>query len=117
MKFFSVIIVTALLSLAAGFVFPWWAIAPVAFVIALVVPQKPGFAFLSAFLALAFLWGGLASYIDVKNKHILAGKLADLFFGKPSHYLLVVLTSLIGGLVAGFSALTASLLRAKKINA
>ncbi|MFO0415598.1 MAG: hypothetical protein ACK50E_08080, partial [Bacteroidota bacterium] len=68
MKFFSVIIVTALLSFAAGFVFPWWSIAPVAFIVALVVPQKPGFAFLSAFLALVFLWGGLASYIDVKNK-------------------------------------------------
>jgi hypothetical protein len=114
MKFFSVIIITALLSFAAGFIFPWWAIAPVAFIIALAVPQKPGFAFLSAFLALFFLWGGLASYIDVKNKHILAGKLAELFFGKPSHYLLIALTSLAGGLVAGFSALTASLLRVKK---
>ena len=117
MKFFSVIIVTALLSFAAGFVFPWWSIAPVAFIVALVVPQKPGFAFLSAFLALVILWGGLASYIDVKNKHILAGKLADLFFGKPSHYFLILLTSLTGGLVAGFSALTASLIRAKKNNA
>jgi hypothetical protein len=114
MKFFSVIILTALLSFAAGFVFPWWAVAPLAFVVALVIPQKPGFAFLSAFLALFFLWGGLASYIDVKNSHILAGKIAELFFGKPSHYLLIALTAFAGGLVAGLSALTAALIRVKK---
>lgn len=114
MKFISVIILTAVLSFAAGFVFPWWSIAPVAFIVALAVPQKPGFAFLSAFIALVLLWGGLASYIDVKNKHILAGKIAELFFGKPSHYLLIAITGLAGGLTAGLSALTAAFLRLKK---
>jgi len=114
MKILFVTIIIALLSFASGFIFPWWAIAPIAFIITLIVPQKPGFSFLSAFLALLLLWGGLVSYIDVKNKHILAEKIAELFLGQKSHYLMILLTALTGGLVAGFSALTAAFIRQKK---
>jgi hypothetical protein len=114
MKFFFVTLIIALLSFASEFIFPWWIIAPVSFIITLVVPQKPGLSFLSAFLALVFLWGGLASYIDVKNKHILAGKIGELFIGQKSHYLMILLTAFTAGIVAGFSALTASFITYKK---
>jgi hypothetical protein len=111
MKFFSVIIIIGLLCFASGFIFPWWAIAPLSFMVTLLIPQKPGISFLSAFLALFILWGGLASYMDVKNKHILSTKIAELFFDSKSNYLIIFVTALAGGLVTGFSALTASLLR------
>lgn len=114
MRFFLVVLIIAMLSFASGFVFPWWAIAPIAFIVTLIVPQKPGLSFLSAFLALFLLWGGLTSFIDVKNKHILAGKIGELFLGLQSHYLMILLSALTGGLVAGFSGLTAAFIRNKK---
>jgi hypothetical protein len=113
MKFISVSILTSLLAFAAGFVLPWWSIAPVAFVVSLLIPQKPVSAFFSAFAGLVFLWGGLATYIDVKNRHLLAGKIADLFFQHPSHFMMIAISALIGGLVAGLAALSAAFLRNK----
>ena len=110
-KFISTTLLIALLSFAAGFVFPWWSIAFISFFISLIIKQKPGLSFLSGFLALCLLWGGLASWFDVRNKHILATRIAQLMINHSSHYWMVVLTALIGGVTAGFAALTASLIR------
>ena len=52
MKFFTSILLTALLSFAACLYLPWWSIAVVAFMVAALIPQKPGKAFLTAFIAL-----------------------------------------------------------------
>lgn len=114
MKFVSALIITFLLAYAAGFYLPWWSIAVVAFVVALFITQKPFPSFLAAFLALFLLWAGLASYIDIKNQHLLAGKISQLLFQTKSHYLLILVTGLAGGLVAGFAALTASFVRKTK---
>lgn len=114
MKFAIALIITFFLSYAAGFYFPWWSIAVVAFIVAALIHQKPFPAFLSGFLALFLLWAGLASYIDIKNQHLLAGKISQLLFKTQSHYLLILVTGLIGGLTAGFAALSASFLRKTK---
>jgi cbb3-type cytochrome oxidase subunit 1 len=113
MKFIVALILTALLSFAAGLfaVLPWWSFAICAFIVALAVHQRAGKAFLSGFLALALLWGLMALFIDSKNDHILSTKIANLLPLGGSYIVLILVTALIGGLVAGLAAMTGSYLR------
>lgn len=114
MKFFAAFIVTALLSYAAGFYFPWWSISIAAFVVAALIPQKPGRAFLSAFISLFLLWGVLALMIDIKNDHLLSEKISQLFFTVKSYSLIVIVTGMIAGITGGFAALAGAYLRKGK---
>lgn len=111
MKFIVSVILTALLSLASGMYLPWWSIALAAFIIAVLIPQKPGKAFLTGFLAIFLLWGLLAFYIDMQNEHILSQKIAELIIKTKSSFLIIFITALIGALVAGFAALSGSYVR------
>ncbi len=111
MKFFISLILTGLLSFTACLFLPWWSIAPAAFIVAALIPQKPGKAFLAGFVALFLLWGGLSFWISNNNDHILAHKVSQLMLNMDSPYLLVLATALIGALVAGFAALAGSYLR------
>ena len=115
MKFFITIIVTALLSLAACLYLPWYAIAPAAAIVALVIPQKPWHAFGAGFIALFIAWAGLAAYISFKNEQVLAHKISLLILQVDSPFLLIFATGLIGGLVAGFAAIAASYIRYRPI--
>lgn len=113
MKFATTIIVTALLAFAAGFYFGWWSLALAAFAVAALIPQKPWHAWLSGFLGLFLLWGILATFIDMKNQHILSQKMAQILPFGGSTWLLLFATALVGALVAGFAALTGSYMRKK----
>ena len=114
MKFIISLILTALLSFGACLYLPWWSIAIAAFIVALLIPQKPGKAFLTAFIALLLLWGGLSFWLSNNNEHLLAHKVSLLILKMDSPYLLILATALIGGLVAGFAALTGAYLRKSK---
>lgn len=114
MKFFLALILTALLSYAAGFYLPWWSIAITSFLVAVVMPQKPWKAFLAGFLSLFLLWIILALYIDMGNQHILSMKIAELLFKSHSHALIMSVTGLVAGLVGGFAALSGAYLRLNK---
>lgn len=107
--------VTALLSLAACLYFPWYIIAPVAALVAIVIPQKPWHAFAAGFTALFTAWAGLAGYISIKNQQVLAHKVALLILQVDSPFLLIFFTGCIGGLVAGFAALAASYIRYRPV--
>ena len=111
MKFIISLILTALLSFAACLYLPWWSIAVIAFLVAALIPQKPGKAFLTAFLALFLLWGGLSFWISNGNDHLLAHKISMVILKMDSPYLLMLATALVGALVAGFAALSGSYLR------
>lgn len=111
MKFFTALILTALLAFIAGLFLPWWCMAPVAFAVAALVHQKPLKAFLSGFLALFLLWGGLAFWIDLKNNHILSKQVAELIKLGESSFAIIIVTGLVAGLVTGFAALSGSYLR------
>lgn len=111
MKFLIALILTALLSYAAGFYLPWWSIAFTSFLVAIVIPQKPLKAFLAGFLAMFLLWIILALYIDMGNQHILSMKIAELLFKSNSHVLIMSATGLVAGLVGGFAALSGAYLR------
>jgi hypothetical protein len=114
MKFFISLVLTALLSFAACLYLPWWSIAIAAFVIAVLIPQNPGKAFTTGFLALFLLWGGLSFWISSNNEHLLAHKISTLIIKADSPYYLIFATAFIGALVAGFAALSGSFLRKTK---
>jgi hypothetical protein len=115
MKFIVAVLATGLLSFAAGIYMPWWWLfAVIAFLIALLVHQKPGKAFLAGFLGLFVLWAGLSIWINIENKGILAAKIAKLLPLGGSPVLLIIVTGVIAGLVAGFAALSGSFLRTSK---
>ena len=111
MKFIASLLLTALLSFAACLFLPWWSIAIAAFLVALLIPQKAGKAFITGFAALFLLWGGLSFWMSNANEHILAHKVSVLMIKADNPYLLILATAVIGALVAGFAALTGSYLR------
>ena len=111
MKFIVTMLVTALLSFSMALFFPWWVIAVAAFIVSALIPQKPVRAFLSAFLALFFLWGVQSFLIDSQNNHILAAKVAEIFNFGNSSAVMIIVTAITGALVAGLAGLTGSFLR------
>ncbi len=116
MKFFTATVLTALLSFVAGIYVPfWWFFAVVSFLVAVLVHQKGAKAFFSGFLGLFILWGVLAFWIDVKNEGILSSKIAGLLPLGGSSFLLIIVTGIAGGLVAGFAATSGSYLRTSKL--
>jgi len=112
MKLLIATILTALLSFIAGIYIPlWWFFAVVALLVALLIHQKGGKAFLAGFLALFILWFVLAFWIDNANGGVLSVKIASLLPLGGSKWVLMIFTAVIGGLVAGFAALSGSYLR------
>lgn len=115
MKFSVAVLLTALLSFFAGLYIPlWWFFAIVAFIVALLVHQKPLKAFLAGFLGMLLLWGVLSFWADIKNEGILSAKIAGILPLGGSSVLLILVTGFIGGLVGGLAALAGSYLRSSK---
>ena len=115
MKFFITLMLTALLSFSWALFFPWWIIAVAAFIVTALIPQRRFRSFVSAFLALFFLWGGQAVITDINNAHILSAKVAETLPLGGSSVAIILVTAFTGGLVAGLAALTASFLRSDAI--
>jgi len=111
MKFLVALLLTALSSFALCLFLPAWIVAIAAFLVAVIVVQHPGKAFLAGFLALLLLWGGLAWWVSANNDHILAHKIGLLLFKNGNPYLAIIATAVIGALMGGFGALTGSFLR------
>src|ERR1700760_3734011 len=98
-KFLVTTALIALLSFICGLFFPWWTIAVAAFVVSLLIPQRPYLAFLAGFTALFLLWGGMALGIDLANDSILSTRVAGVLPFHESSTLLILLTALGGALV------------------
>ena len=111
MKFLVATLLTALLAFISGLFLPWWGIAIAALLVALVVPQDAGKAFLSGLLGVFLLWAGLAWWIDMKNNGVLSKKIAMVLPLGGNTLYLVLITGIIGGLVAGLAAMSGSFLR------
>ena len=114
MKFLVAIFLTALLSFISGLFLPWWGIAIAALLVAVIINQSAGKAFLSGFLGVMLLWQGLAWWINIANQGVMAKKIALVLplGGNPVY--LIIVTGIVGGLVAGFAAMTGSFLRVSK---
>jgi len=111
MRLLLTILLTAALGFIAGKFLPWWSIAIVAFVVALLLPQGLGKSFLSGFLGIFILWTIIALWIDINNESILSSKIAELFPLGGSSGLLLLVGALVGGLVGGFAAMSGASLR------
>jgi hypothetical protein len=90
---------------------PWWGLNVVALIAAFLTQLKPLKSFALAFLAAFLLWGSVAWWQSAQGEHLLSEKIAALF-GETSVIMLCMGTALIGGILAGFGALTGSLGRA-----
>jgi hypothetical protein len=114
MKFITAIILTALTGFIAGILSfsPWWGFAITSFLVAVLIHQKGGKAFLSGFLGIFLLWAGLALWMDTKNNGILSQKIAQILPLNGNSLLLILITGVVGGLVAGFASMSGSYLRA-----
>ena len=111
MKFLVATVLTALLAFISGLFLPWWGIAITSLLVAMLVHQKTGKAFLSGLLGVFILWAGLAWWIDMKNNGVLSKKIASVLPLGGSSLVLILVTGLIGGLVAGMAAMSGSFLR------
>ena len=111
MKFLASVLLMALLSFIVCIYLPWWSIAWVALLVIILIPQKPLNAFLAGFVALFLLWSAMAVYISMKHENILAHKVSLIILKINSPVSLVLLTGIIGALIAGFAALAGSFLR------
>lgn len=111
MKFLLSVLLTMALALVAGLFLPWWSVALVSFLVALMLPQHAGRSFLAAFISVMLLWGGLALWIDQANQHVLSQRMSNLFPLHGNTLLLTLITALVGALLGGFAAMTGSTLR------
>jgi len=111
MRFIAAILLTVILNFILSLFLPWWIIAAGAGAIAFVLPQMPWKSSLAGFLGGFLHWSGYALFIDIKNNHILATRIAGLFsVGQP--IAVVLITGVLAGLVTGLAALSVALLRA-----
>jgi hypothetical protein len=111
MKFIVVTVLIALLSFVACLYLPWWSIALVAFLVSLLIRQKPLASFAAGFIGLFLLWVIIATIINAKNDGVLAARVAEIFPLGGSGIMLIVITGVIGALVGGLAALSASYVR------
>lgn len=98
------------LGILCHFGLPWWSMAPIGFVAALLFPQSVGLAFSTAFAAGAVLWYASALLLDTANGGMLSAKVGQLFVGLKTWQLLTM-TGFLGGILAGMGALAGALVR------
>jgi len=114
MKFIVALLLTALLAFVGGLWLSWWSIAVAAFIVALLVHQKAGKAFVAGFTGVFLLWAILALMRDIPNESLLSKKIAEILPFGGSTILLIIVTAFVGALVAGFGAMSGSYLRSSK---
>lgn len=105
--FFLIVIA---LSVLLHLFLPWYAPALAALVVALLLPLSAGRAAALGCLAVALLWGGYATWLHWANEGLLGNRIG-LLFGGIDGWMVVVVTTALGGLLGWLGALTGSQLR------
>src|SRR5688500_991070 len=108
-KFLITILLSAFLAFAFGMYLPWWIVALAPFLVSALIAQKPLAAFLSGFIGLFVLWLFLTISINSANGGVLAPKISQIMGLGESGTMLILITSVVGAIVGGLGALTASL--------
>ena len=111
MKFGVSVLLTIIVSFAAGLYLPFWSVALVSFGVAAFIYQKPGMAWLTGFVSILIFWGLLAFWIDTQNDSILSTRMASLFPLGGASSLLILITAVVGAIIGGLAALSGSFLR------
>ncbi|MBO3116664.1 hypothetical protein J4050_07900 [Winogradskyella sp. DF17] len=94
---------TLLLAISFSFFLPWWSVMVAAILTAIVVPLKKSAVFFVPFFTIAIFWIGYSFLLGKDNDFILAKKVANLLSLGGNHYLLLLVTGVIGGLAAGIA--------------
>lgn len=113
MNFIKQTLFTIALCLILQYFLPWWTLAIGAFAGGYWFANKGWISFLAGLTGVGLLWFLTAMVIDIQTQSILTEKVARLFPTKTPA-LLFLLTAFIGGLPAGFAALTGSLLKSAR---
>jgi len=97
-----VFIVIIILSYLLQMFLPWWIVVVISFATCGIIGKTGKIALWSPFFAILLLWTGMALFKSMPNNHILAGRVAQMF-GVQAWWLILVLTSLLGGFVSAIS--------------
>ncbi|MFI5452423.1 hypothetical protein ACHMWN_09720 [Pedobacter sp. UC225_61] len=98
MVFLVIIIASFLLQL----VLPWWVIIIISFATCGLIGKTGKISFWQPFLAIFVLWLGMALFKSLPNHNVLATRVAEMLSVKLWPLVLLI-TALLGGLVAGIS--------------
>ena len=96
-------------SLILQFFLPWWIIGPIAFAFAAWKSSNAWYAFRTGFLAIFCLWIIVALFKTLPNDNLLANRVGQMLMLPEMKYNWVIIlfaTGLIGGIAAGFAALS-----------
>ncbi len=111
MKFIISVLCTAALAFALSLYMPWWAIGIAAFLVAFFIPLRTYVSFLAGFIAIFLLWTTLCLIISSANDDLFAHKFSMLILQVDNPILLILITGLLGAIVAACAAATGSLAR------
>jgi hypothetical protein len=103
-------LIILVLTFGCSYILPWWFMAIIGLVTALALSTKPSLSFFDGFSAVFVAWFVLGLLKSEPNYFVLATRVAHLI-ELPSWGVLLIVTSLIGGLVGGMSALSGALIR------
>lgn len=88
----------------------WWIGMLAAFIVCFLLPASGLIAFISGFLGAGLVWMGHAWTLDVANEGRFSSMIIELFpLNDP--FMLIVASGLIGGLSAGFAAISGTSFR------
>lgn len=110
MKVVLRILLIGTLAYFAPFVLPWWSLAILAALVGFLIPGHGFNSFISGFLGGGATWLFLAWKIDTETHSVMSTKMVQLFPLSDPIYLVIV-SGVIGGLVAGFGAVTGTSFR------
>jgi hypothetical protein len=110
MNFLKQVLFTVAICFILQYFLPWWTLVIGAFAGGFIFGKNGWTAFAAGFVAVALLWLFSAVFIDIQTQSILTEKVARIFPTKTTSLLFLV-TAIIGGLPAGFAALTGKLMK------
>ncbi|MFT4735988.1 MAG: hypothetical protein ACI8QD_002644 [Cyclobacteriaceae bacterium] len=110
MKFIIRLLLIALFSYFLPFYFPWWIVILIGLSVGLLLPGNGLNLFNAGFLGAGLVWLGYAIKLDYSTQSIMSNKIAELI-GISDPLILLLGSGLIGGICAGFGALTGSSFR------
>ena len=112
--FIQKILTIAILSFLLTFFLPWYTPFLVAFLTGVLLSNKPGNNFLAGLIGIGLFWLSYALFLDIKNEHLLSGKMALLFSEKLSTEItggvLVMVTTFLGAILGGLSAMAGAMI-------
>jgi len=111
MKVLVQILAIVVISFAFELFLPWWSIALAGLLVGYGTQAR--LSFLTGFIAITVLWLLRILIFEYSAATPLTEKVAHIF-ALPNHYVLIIITVFIGGIVGGMATLTGSLLRERK---